>query len=108
MKRGRGLALAAALAALAGGLRADELAVYRASGAEAGLFDQYDNDGYSLGVERGPEGSLVLSVRVSSAPLASRAPFPGASAREAFLPVSAERDAFARALAGDAATEALA
>ena len=53
--------------------RRDELAVYRASGAEAGLFDQYDNDGYSLGVARRADGSLELSVRVSGAPLASAA-----------------------------------
>jgi len=108
MNRAAALAFAAALAASAGLLRADELAVYRASGAEAGLFDQYDNDGYSLGVERGAEGSLVLSVRVSGAPLASRAPFPTGAAREASLTASPERDAYARTLAGDAATEAVA
>jgi transglutaminase-like putative cysteine protease len=105
MRRAAALALAVLLAAPGVGLRGDELAVYRASGAAAGLFDQYDNDGYSLGVERGAEGSLVLSVRVSGAPLASRAPFPTGAGREASLTASPERDAFARSLAGDAVTE---
>jgi transglutaminase-like putative cysteine protease len=106
MTRARAIALVVVLTASSGRLRADELAVYRASGFEAGLFDQYDNDGYSLGVERGAEGTLVLSIRVSGAPLSSRAPFPTSAAREASLTVSPERDAFARGLAGDAATEA--
>lgn len=106
MSRTGAIALVAALAAATGVLAADELAVYRASGVEAGLFDQYDNDGYSLGVERGAEGSLVLSVRVSGAPLSSRAPFPTGAPREASLTVSADRDAYAKALAAGATTEA--
>lgn len=106
MRRARALGLAALLAAATGLLGADELAVYRASGGEAGLFDQYDNDGYSLGVEPGAEGSLMLSVRVSGAALASKAPFPTGAAREASLTVSTERDAYARELVGGAATQA--
>jgi transglutaminase-like putative cysteine protease len=108
VRRSRAILLAAAVAAAAGLARADELAVYRASGAEEGLFDQYDNDGYSLGVARGSDGALELSVRVSGAPLSSRAPFPTGAPRDASLTVSPERDGYARALAGDAATEAAA
>ncbi|MEX0878571.1 MAG: transglutaminase-like domain-containing protein [Thermoanaerobaculia bacterium] len=107
MRRRTAAALAAAfLAAAAAG--ADEIAVYRASGSDAGLFDQYDNDGYSLAVAPGRDGNLELRVRVSGGPLESRAPFPTEAARDGALPPSAERDAFARALAGDAATQAAA
>lgn len=106
MKLARSIAVAVLLTAGAGLLGADELAVYRASGSEAGLFDQYDNDGYSLGVERGAEGTLMLSVRVSGAPLASKAPYPTRSAREVSLTLATERDAYARQLAGDATTQA--
>ncbi|HYX20354.1 MAG TPA: hypothetical protein VFA98_05865, partial [Thermoanaerobaculia bacterium] len=91
--------LAVMLAAAATG-RADELAVYRAVGAEPGLFDQYDNDGYSLAVARARDGALELSVRVSGSALASRAaypPFPR-PARDATLPPAPERDAWAAAL----------
>ena len=103
--------LAAAL--LVGGLAAgagasDEIAVYQASGPDAGLFDQYDNDGYSLAVSPAAEGKLELRVRVSGGPLESRAPFPTQSSRDRALPPSPERDAYARALAGDAATQAAA
>jgi transglutaminase-like putative cysteine protease len=79
-------------------------------GAEPGLFDQYDNDGYSLAVSRARDGALELSVRVSGAALASRAPYPPApgSARDGALPPAPERDAWAAALAGDAKTEAAA
>lgn len=102
-------ALAAVLAAAAlacAPAAADELAVYCAAGAEEGLFDQYDNDGYSLAVAPGPDGSLELSVRVSGAPLESRAPFPTGTPRDPSLPAAPERDAFARALAAGSATEA--
>jgi hypothetical protein len=104
--RRRAFALAVLLAAGAALALADELAVYRASGAGSGLFDQYDNDGYSLGVAREADGSLELSVRVSGAPLASRAPFPTGARREAPLTLAPERDAYALSLAGDAKTEA--
>ena len=106
MKTLGAVALAAALAAASSNGSADELAVYRAVGAEPGLFDQYDNDGYSLAVSRRPDGSLELSVRVSAAPLASRAAFPAASPPDAALTVAPERDAWARLLAAGAATEA--
>jgi hypothetical protein len=102
------LALACALLAATPGARADELAVYRASGASAGIFDQYDNDGYSLGVAPGPEGSLELRVQVSGGPLESRAPFPTGTPRDPALPVSPERDAYALGLVGNAGTQALA
>ncbi|HLN57304.1 MAG TPA: hypothetical protein VK416_02020, partial [Thermoanaerobaculia bacterium] len=57
-------------------LSGQQAAVYRASGADAGLFDQYDNDGFSLEVTAGATGSVELRVRVSDSPLASAAPFP--------------------------------
>jgi transglutaminase-like putative cysteine protease len=85
----------------------DELAVYLASGPDAALFDQYDNDGYSLAVLPGAaEGVLQLRVRVSAGPLQSRAPFPTGLPADGSLPVAVERDEFARALSGDARTEA--
>jgi transglutaminase-like putative cysteine protease len=108
MRLAGALALAAALVAGARGAAADELAVYRATGAEPGLFDQYDNDGYSLGVTRAADGTLELSVRVSGAPLTSRAPFPPAGAREAALTDAPDRDAWARELSSGVATEAAA
>jgi len=97
---------AGAMALAAADLRADERAVYRASGPDARLFDQYDNDGYSLAVAPRSDGSLELYVRVSGGPLESRAPFPVAGGRDGALAASPERDAFARTLAGDAATQA--
>ena len=101
-----GLAIGVALGAAAAS--ADETAVYRASGAEAGLFDQYDNDGYSLAVARAADGSLELSVRVSGAPLSSRAPFPTGAPAEEPLPEAPERDAYARSLVEGVSTEAAA
>ncbi len=102
----RVLAAVAAAAMSAASLGADESAVYRASGPDARLFDQYDNDGYSLAVAPRSDGSLELFVRVSGKPLESRAPFPVEGPRDAALPASPERDAFARTLAGGAATQA--
>ena len=102
-------ALAALLLAAAfapGGAGADELAVYRAAGPDAKLFDQYDNDGYSLAVSPRGDGSLDLTVRVADGPLSSRAPFPAGAARDADITSSPERDAFSRTLAGDAALQA--
>ena len=96
------------LAAAAAAAGADEVAVYLASGASAGIFDQYDNDGYSLGVSPRPDGSVELRVQVSGGPLESRAPFPTGASRDPALPVSPERDAWAIALVGDARTQALA
>jgi transglutaminase-like putative cysteine protease len=104
--RGRLVVLIAAMVMSTALLRADESAIYRASGPDSRLFDQYDNDGYSLIVAPRSDGSLELLVRVSDGPLESRAPYPAAGARDGTLPVSPERDAFARTLAGDAATQA--
>lgn len=103
--RAAGLFAAAALAA-ARAMLADERAVYRAAGPDAVLFDQYDNDGYSLAVSPRGDGSLELTVRVSGGPLESRAPFPVSGRRDPALALSPERDAFVSALAGDAATQA--
>jgi transglutaminase-like putative cysteine protease len=105
VRRAAAALLAGAL--VAGAAAADEIAVYRASGPDAGLFDQYDNDGYSLAVAPAG-GNLELRVRVSAGPLESRAPFPTRNARDRALPDSSERDAFARALAGDAMHQAVA
>jgi transglutaminase-like putative cysteine protease len=96
-----GLLLGAAATLTAG----EQAAVYRAVGADARLFDQYDNDGYSLEVSPGADGSMELRVRVSDSPLASTAPFP-ALERERPAGVSApDRDAFARRLAAGSRTE---
>jgi transglutaminase-like putative cysteine protease len=99
------LAAALLLAAAAAAARGEETAVYRATGPDARLFDQYDNDGYSLAVEAAPDGSLELHVRVSDSPLASRAPFPTGLLREAALPAASDRDRFARELVADARTQ---
>ncbi len=108
MRRIGAAALAGALLVLAAAAGGDELAVYRASGSAAGLFDQYDNDGYSLAVTPAEAGVLELSVRVSAGPLESRAPFPTGAPADASLPAAPERDAWARTLAGDAPTQAVA
>jgi hypothetical protein len=106
MRRALGLALLLALGVAGRAAPADELAVYRASGAAAGIFDQYDNDGYSLGVAPSSGESLELTVRVSGAPLESRAPFPTGRPKDPSLPAAPDRDAWARALVGDAQTQA--
>jgi transglutaminase-like putative cysteine protease len=95
------------LAAALSGMPAygDELAVYRAKGPDAGLFDQYDNDGYSLAVSPASGGGLELRVRVSGQPLSSRAPFPTGMPRDPGLAASPERDAFAETLAQGALTQ---
>ena len=91
---------AAALAA------AEQSAVFRARGADARLFDQYDNDGYSLEVSAGANGSVELRVRVSDSPLASTAPFPTRERSRAARVAAPDRDAFARDLAAGSQTEA--
>jgi transglutaminase-like putative cysteine protease len=96
------LVLAASL--WSGAACADEMAVYRAVGGDAGLFDQYDNDGYSLAVSPASDGSVELRVRVSAAPLSSHAPFPTVMPRES-LPEARERDSLARSLAAGASTQ---
>jgi transglutaminase-like putative cysteine protease len=103
----RGLAVWVAAWAIAAQSRAGEqAATYRAEGRIAGLFEQYDNDGYSLAVSPAAGGKLDLSVRVSDSPLASRAPFPTGVARDASLPADHERDAFAAGLTRGARTQA--
>jgi transglutaminase-like putative cysteine protease len=83
----------------AGAVSAQQAAVYGASGADARLFDQYDNDGFSLEVGTGAKGSVEIRVRVSDSPLASAAPFPPLSRVEPAPPAAPDRDAFARKLA---------
>ena len=63
--------LVLAIGLAAGGASAQQAAIYRASGADARLFDQYDNDGFSLEVGTGAAESVELRVRVSDSPLAS-------------------------------------
>ncbi len=90
----------------ASGLPAGEqAAVYRAEGADARLFDQYDNDGYSLEVSAGSGGELELRVRVSDSPLASTAPFPPPGRARPARVVAPDRDAFARRLAAGSRTQ---
>jgi hypothetical protein len=99
VRRGRRGALAAVCltAALrAAALPAEEHAVYLAEGEDIRLFDQYDNDGYSLTVQPGAGGSVELRVRVSDSPLESTAPFPTGVVRDTTLPDAPERDVFAR------------
>jgi hypothetical protein len=81
---------------------AEQEAVYKARGADARLFDQYDNDGYSLSVSPAADGAFELVVRVSDAPLQSAAPFPTGRPKDTALPASPERDRWADALTGDA------
>jgi transglutaminase-like putative cysteine protease len=96
------LAASVASTAFAG----EQTAGYRASGAQSGLFDQYDNDGYSLAVAAGAGGSVELKVRVLDAPLESAAPFPTAAGPDRALPPAPERDAFAREKTRGSATQA--
>ena len=99
------VALGALAAVAAGG---EQVARYRGEGDAARLFDQFDNDGYSLAVSAGPAGSVELSVRVSDAPLASRAPFPTGLPRDPSLPRAPERDAFVESSVRGATTEGVA
>jgi transglutaminase-like putative cysteine protease len=92
--------------ATAGLAAADEAAVYRVSGRDAALFDQYDNDGYSLQVSPGPGGGAELRVRVSDAPLSSCAAFPTARRARPEPPSARDRDAFVGRLTARAATQA--
>jgi transglutaminase-like putative cysteine protease len=86
-------------------LGGEQRAVYRASGADARLFDQYDNDGYALEVRSGPGGETTLTVRVSDGPLESAAPFPPRGRRDASLMAAPERDQFARHLTSGSLTQ---
>jgi transglutaminase-like putative cysteine protease len=97
----RGAAALLVLLIAAGARAAEERALYRAAGQDARLFDQYDNDGYSLAVTLASDGSLELAVRVSDAPLVSGAGFPTTNPRDASLTPAPDRDAFARRLVKD-------
>jgi transglutaminase-like putative cysteine protease len=98
-RRSRGIALALAFVAVSipsaifGG---EQTAAYRASGAQAGLFDQYDIDGYSLAASAAPDGSVELKVRVVDFALRSSAPFRNRALPGAALVPAPDRDAFAR------------
>lgn len=96
--------LLAAMAATAGA--AEQAARYRGQGEAVRLFDQYDNDGYSLAVLPGRGGEVELVVTVSDSPLRSRAPYPTGLARDAALTPAPERDAFALRLVRGATTQA--
>jgi transglutaminase-like putative cysteine protease len=104
----RGLApiVALGLALAVSRATGEELAVYRAGGEDIALFDQYDNDGYSLSVSSEADGSTQLRVRVSDSPLESNAPFPTRFGLQILLPAAPERDAFARRLTAGSRTEA--
>jgi transglutaminase-like putative cysteine protease len=103
----RRLAIWLAMGAIAvGSAAADEVASYRGQGDAARLFEQYDNDGYSLAVLTGSEGIVELSVRVSDSPLESRAPFPTGLRRDRTLSPAPERDDFASRLVAGATTQA--
>ncbi|HSS45009.1 MAG TPA: transglutaminase-like domain-containing protein [Thermoanaerobaculia bacterium] len=104
--RGPSWIVAIGLALAASGAAGEELAIYRAGGEDVRLFDQYDNDGYSLSVSPRPDGSTELRVRVSDSPLASDAPFPTSFPPEVSLPAAPDRDAFARRLTAGSRTEA--
>ena len=74
----------------------EQTASYRAAGAQAGLFDQYDIDGYSLAAATAPDGSVELKVRVVDFALRSAAPFRSRALPGAALVPAPDRDAFAR------------
>lgn len=96
-----GVGFLAAASALAG----EQRAIYRAGGADARLFDQYDNDGYALEVRAGKPGEATLTVRVSDGPLESSAPFPPRGRRDASLVAAPDRDQFASRLTSGARTQ---
>jgi hypothetical protein len=85
---------------------AEETAVYRARGADARLFDQYDNDGYTHSVAARDDGALELTVRVSDSPLGSRAPFPTSFPVDAALSPAPDRDVLAGNLAAGTVRQA--
>lgn len=97
--------LAAAVAAAASG---EQAARYRGEGEAARLFDQYDNDGYSLAVTPTGSDGVDLVVTVSDSPLESDAPYPTGLARDPSLTASPARDAFVERLVRGATTQAAA
>ena len=102
----RRLAVWLAAGAIAASAAATEqVATYRGQGEALRLFEQYDNDGYSLAVSPGPKGEVELSVRVSDSALESRAPFPTGQPRDGAIPRAADRDDFVAGLTVGARTQ---
>ncbi len=83
----------------------EQNARYRGEGEAIRLFDQYDNDGYSLAVLPARSGAVDLVVTVSDSPLESRAPYPTGLARDPALTAAAVRDAFVFDLVRGATTQ---
>jgi len=98
----------AAMVATAGAGASEQAARYRGEGEAIRLFDQYDNDGYSLAVLPMPSGAVELVVTVSDSPLVSRAPYPTGLVRDPALTAAPARDAFVDRLVGGATTQAAA
>ncbi|HVE66688.1 MAG TPA: transglutaminase-like domain-containing protein [Thermoanaerobaculia bacterium] len=84
---------------------AEQAARYRGEGEALRLFDQYDNDGYSLAVLPARGGAVELVVTISDSPLESRAPFPTGLRREPTLVPAPDRDAFVERLVLGATTQ---
>ncbi|MEO8432162.1 MAG: transglutaminase-like domain-containing protein [Acidobacteriota bacterium] len=103
-----GLSLVAVFGMAASGRGGEQRAVYHADGAQAGLFDQYDNDGYSLAAAPAAGGGLELRVRVVDSPLESAAPYPTGATPDRALPPAPDRDTFAKSLAAGSRTQAAA
>ncbi|HZI66590.1 MAG TPA: transglutaminase-like domain-containing protein [Thermoanaerobaculia bacterium] len=97
--------LAAMVAAAGAGGQA---ARYRGEGEASRLFDQYDNDGYSLAVLPMPGGGVELVVTISDLPLESRAPFPTGLPKDPTLTPAPEREAFVDRVVRDATTQTVA
>jgi transglutaminase-like putative cysteine protease len=95
--------LAAMVAAAGAG---EQAARYRGEGEATRLFDQYDNDGYSLAVLPMPGGAVELVVTISDSPLQSRAPYPTGLPRDAKLTAASDRDAFVERLVRGSTTQA--
>jgi transglutaminase-like putative cysteine protease len=101
--------VAAFLAAMvAAAAAAEQAARYRGEGEAVRLFDQYDNDGYSLAVLPARGGAVELVVTVSDSPLESHAPYPTGLARDPSLTAAPARDAFVERLVRGATTQAAA
>lgn len=94
--------LAAMVAAAGAG---EQAARYRGEGEAIRLFDQYDNDGYSLAVLPARSGAVELVVTVSDSPLGSRAPYPTGLPRDPALTAAPARDAFVDRLVRGATTQ---
>lgn len=95
--------LAAMVAAACAG---EQGARYRGEGDAIRLFDQYDNDGYSLAVLPARDGAVELVVTVSDSPLESRAPYPTGLPRDPSLTAAPARDAYVERLVRGATTQA--